>query len=207
MSGILTVTTPAADRSLLTIEELRAACGVRDASKDVALAVIGARVSTIIAAWCGVVGAFPEQPTLRAEIVTEVFRNAAGAPSLILGRRFVSSITSVVEDGATLAATGYELFKSTGLLKRLSSDAPSEWTAAKITVVYTAGFATVPDNLKAAAAKLALDFYAANTRDPNLRSAEVEGAGTLTYWVPPASDPLMSAEIRQLLDPYMDWTI
>lgn len=204
---MLTITTPAADRSLLTIEELRAACGITNAASDATLATIGARISAAITRACRVAEAPPDPVTLRSETVTEVFRQNCGAEELILARRPVTSITSIVADTVTLETTEYEVEAGSGLLFFLVDDYRTMWTAAKITVVYTAGWSTVPEDLKAAAAKLALDFYSAGTRDPNLRSEEIEGAGALTYWVAPASDPLLSEEIQELLAPYRNWMV
>tara|TARA_R110000868_G_scaffold361938_3_gene623962 strand:- start:2416 stop:3057 length:642 start_codon:yes stop_codon:yes gene_type:complete len=204
---MLTVTTAAPDRSLLTATELRAAIGVADASQDAALATIGARVSATIARLCRVAEAAPSPVTLRSEVLTEVFRLNVGTEELILARRPVASITSVVADDVTLETTEYETEAGPGLLFYLCDDYRTMWTAAKITVVYTAGWDTVPEDLKLAAAKLVGDIYHAGTRDPNLRRHRVEGVGEREYWVSPASDPLASQEVMQLLAPYTNWTI
>lgn len=204
---MLTVTTPAEDRSLLTIAELRAACGVSDASKDAALATIGARVSAAIARLCRVSEDAPNPVTLRSEVLTEVFRLKRGVEELILSRRPVTAIASVVADDVALDEDEYEVEAATGLLFFLVDDYRTMWTATKITVAYTAGWSTVPDDLKAAAAKLAADMYQTGTRDPNLKRVDVEGIGTKEYWVPPASDPLASQEVMELLSPYMNWRL
>lgn len=204
---MLTVTTAASDRTLLTTAELRAAIGITDASQDTTLATIGARVASTIARLCRVAEAAPSPVTLRSEVLTEVFRLNTGADELILARRPVTSITSIVADDVTLEATEYEVEAGSGLLFYLCDDYRTMWTANKITVVYTAGWATVPDDLKLAAAKLVGDIYHAGTRDPNLKRHQIDGVGEREFWVSPASDPLASEEVMQLLIPYTNWTL
>lgn len=204
---MLTVTTAATDLKLLTTSELRAAIGIDDASQDATLATIGARVAASIARLCRVADAAPTPVTLRSEVLTEVFRLSSGAEKLILSRRPVTSITSVVVDDVTLESTEYEVEAGPGLLFYLSDDYRTMWTGNKITVVYTAGWATVPDDLKLAASKLVGDIYHAGTRDPNLKRERIDGAGEWEYWVAPTSDPLASEEVMQLLSPYTNWTL
>lgn len=198
---MLTITTPAASTALLTIEELRAAVGAKDGSKDVALARVGARVDATIARTCMIAAVPPTPPTLREEVLSETLRNVY-EDAIILSRRPVSSITSVVVDDVTLDADEYEVDPETGMLYRLSEDVRISWCATVATIVYTAGWAAVPDDLKRAAELLALDFFSATGRDPNLRRVVVEGVGSHDYWVSPTTDPLVSQEVLDLLSPY-----
>lgn len=202
-ASILTVSTTAADRSLLTIEELRQAAGVSGSAQDSLLTTLGARVAASLARACGIRQAGATPATFRQETLSEVFRlHQRCVRSLELSRWPVVEITSVTEDGIAVDAADYEVNPSNGLLTRLSADAPVDWTARKITVVYQAGWSDVPDDLKAAASKLARDQWFADGpdgRDPNLKRIRVEGVDEAEYWVSPASDPLLSAELRELL--------
>jgi len=119
-----------------------------------------------------------------------------------LSRRPVSSVTSVTEGGAELESDDYELNTGSGVLTRLLDDEVSCWPTGKIVVVYVAGYATAPDDLKLAASKLATALYAESTRDPNLKREDIPGVLEREYWVSPATDPLLSAEISDLLAPY-----
>ena len=204
---MLTVTTPATYRALLTTAELRAAIGIDDASQDTALATIGGRVASTIARLCGVAEAAPTPVTLRSEGLTEVFRLSRGLDELILSRRPVTSITSVVADAVTLETTEYEVEAASGLLFYLCDDYRTMWTAEKVTVVYTAGWDTVPDDLKLAASKMVTDIYTTASRDPNLKRHRIEGVGEREYWVSPSSDPLVSQEVMELLTPYVNWRL
>lgn len=204
------VSTAAADRSLLTTEELRAAVGVTGSSHDATLATLGARAAAAIAAWCGVADGAPAVPTLRSEGITETFRALADVPVLVMARWPVTSIASVTLDGAVLAATGYELADGNRLLYRLSDDVRISWNAAKVVIVYTAGWSTVPDGLKAAAVRLVRDYWYADgpqLRDPALKRVRVDGVDEVEYWVSPASDPLVAGEVADMLAPYRTLTV
>lgn len=203
---MMTITTAAGDPNLLTAEEMRLAVGLAsgDTSKDAVLTPLNGRVSRAIAAHCKVAAGGIAVPTLRQETVTEVFRTGMARRRLMLSRRPIVSVTSVVEDGETLTGADYEIESASGLLLRLENDEPADWSWQKITVVYVAGWATVPDDLKLAASKLASEIYTVGTRDPNLKRIKVENVEEREFWVSPSSDPLVSQEVDALLAPYMN---
>lgn len=207
---MLTVSSAAADFTLLTAAELRVAVGLSDAdtSMDTILATMGNRAANILARECRVAQAGVSRVTLRSETLVETFRLETSRKPLILSRRFVTSITSVVEDGSTLSSTLYEVEGASGFLWRLDADDDRiEWPAAKIVVTYVAGFATVPDELKAAAAKLVADLYAANGANGNLKRERIEGVSEREYWVAPTSDPALPAEVVELISPFMSHAV
>lgn len=203
MISQFSVTTPASDLSLLTIEELRAACGVTGTAEDAALTTLGLRLSTAIARACGVASDGVNPPTLLRETCTEVFRPKHGRETLVLSRRPVTSIASLVESGTALEPADYEIHAASGIVSRLCGDVQTFWSCGgKITVVYVAGYQTAPSDLKLAASKLATALYAETARDPNLKREEVPGVMTQEFWVGPATDPLLSQEISDLLAPF-----
>lgn len=202
---MLTVTIPATDRKLLTTEEIRAAVGVTGAEYDTQLNTLNSRVAASLARQCGVPFNGVVPPTFRLETLTEVFRSAC-ANYILLARKPVVSIASVVVDGTTLDAENYEVSAGLGHLYRLTDDARVTWSAAKITVVYDAGWSEVPDDLKMAASKFARVLWAEDgpnaPTDPNMKRTRIEGVGEWERWVAPAADALLSAEIADLLAPY-----
>lgn len=202
MYSIFTVITPAAKLSLLTIEELRAAVGASDDSQDAALTTLGLRVSASITKQCGVVSDGIHAATLLLEKCSEVFRPKRNQQDLVLARRPVSAITSVTENGTLLSDADYEVRRDSGILTRLSGDRFSCFSCGKITVIYDAGFESAPDDLKLAASKLAAALYSETARDPNLKRIDIPDVEMREYWVAPSDDPLLSAEISDLLAPY-----
>ncbi|MFU0504014.1 hypothetical protein ACLKMW_05450 [Pseudaminobacter sp. NGMCC 1.201702] len=163
---------------------------------------LGLRLSASIAKQCGVASDGVWPATLLAETCSEVFRPSRGANSLVLARRPVSEIISVDENGAALSASDYEVSRGSGVLTRISADRPVSWPSGKITVVYKAGYDTAPGDLKLAASKLATALYSETARDPNLKRIDIPDVEEREYWVAPSDDPLLSAEISDLLAPY-----
>jgi len=170
---MLVVLTPASDYNLLTQAELRAAAGlaVGDDTQDAVLTPLGLRASTAIAAECCVVADGVSIPTLRSEVLRETIRLESCRRDLWLSRRPIVSVQSVVEAGTTLGTSDYEI--ADGRLLRLDGDDDIVWAAGKIVVSYTAGWATVPDDLKMAATALVRAWYFQDGRDPLLKSRDV----------------------------------
>ena len=206
VGGMITITVPAADRNLLTIAELRAAAGVTGTAQDTSLETLGLEVADSISQACNIAIAGASLPTLRSETIQQMERDVSELSGISLARRPVVSISSVVVDGTTLSNSEYECDLSSGVLCRLVDDNRVLWCASKVVIVYVAGWATVPPDLKAAAKKLVTALWSESTRDPNLKRERSE-FGELEYWVPPTSDPLLSAEIQDLLRPYREYSV
>lgn len=198
MRTLFTVTAPASETSLLTIEELRAAAGVTGTAQDAALMALGRQLSEAIAVSCGVAWDGEHPRTLLSEECEETFRLHRPASSLRLARRPVTAIAAMTIDGSVIDGTRYEVDKATGLV----FCAGANWTCAKITVEFSAGFPTPPGSLKLAASKLATALYAEAGRDPNLKRIDIPDVMEKEFWVAPSDDPLLSAEIQDLLAPF-----
>jgi len=187
MKRFLTVTTAASDHALLTIAEMRALAGVTDSSHDVTLSALGLRIAAAITAECNVAVGSGANPTLLQETLTETFFYVS-SEVLNLSRRFDIVISSVVEDDITLDADEYLVEPESGFLNRLDADGyPIRWCAQKVVVVYQAGFASVPGDLKQAAMDFFRTTYLESSRDPLVKSAETDIPGVMRekfdYWV------------------------
>ncbi len=204
MSTLFSVTEAASDRSLLTTAELRAAIGNATAP-DGDVETLGRRVSSVIVSACRVAVAGATPPTLRLETLSDTYRLKSTQCELILSRRPVVEISSVVEDGTTLDADDYEVDASAGIIKRLSSDCETYWPCGKIVIAYRAGWETVPDDLKEAAAKLAATLWSEGSKgDPGLKRESIPGVLDREWWVGPSDDPAIPQEVKDLLGPYMN---
>ena len=201
---MFTVTTAASDLNLLTEAELRAAVNrpTGDADK---ITTLGNRVSSAIVRACRVPASGATPATLRSEVLSETFRLKSSQDKLILSRKPVTAVATVVEDGTTLTVTtDYETDSAAGVLIRLSDDNEICWPGVKIVVAYTAGWGTVPDDLKLAAVKLAGVLWSEGDRiDPNLKAIDIPGVMSREYWVAPSDDTLMPREVLDLLAPYI----
>ncbi|MEI9804095.1 MAG: hypothetical protein WDN48_06025 [Pseudolabrys sp.] len=200
----MAVTVPASDLTLLTLDELRDATGVTS-GQDAKLAALGRAVASAITSRCNVPAAGAHTPTLRVETLSESFRLECPVDELVLGRRPVTEIVSVTEGGVLLTADEYELHAGAGILYRLCNPERAWWSSCgKTMVVYSAGWASVPENLRSAAKKLATLLWSEGGRDPSLRSFELPDVISKTYWVGPTDDPLISNEIDDLLRDYIN---
>lgn len=183
------VTVAADDLTLLTAQQLRMAVGLSadDESKDAVLTPLGLQIASEIAAAAKIAkGGFPI--TLRAESCRATFYLRRRTDKLILPRRFVSSIASVVECGDTLdPAVDMLLEGEAGLLSRMRNDWPCWWPCGKIVIDFVCGFDEIEDDLRGGAMDLVQIRLSETSRDPLIKSIqtnipEMEDR-RVDYWV------------------------
>lgn len=188
MRSILAVTTPAAAIGLLSIEELRAAAGIGDNSFDTTLTALGLAAAGAIAAECQIAIGAGAEPTLLRERLTETFYGVSG-DGLVLARRHDVAVVSLTVDGTLLDAAQYLVDAEAGIIVRLSGATVVRFCAQTVTVVYDAGFATAPADLKRVAADLVRAQYREQVRDPLLKSERISVPDVRDverqYWVGP----------------------
>lgn len=195
---MLTISSPNTDRSLLTLAELRAAAGVSDGSKDAILVPLGNYISALITKACKVARAGAIPPTLRLETVTETFKLKSEHGSIILARRPVVEITSATFSDDSV---DYEVDAAAGILRQVSGDAYINWGIGPVEVVYSAGYATVPDDLKYAAMRFVQSEISVASRDPTLKRLKIEGVSEREWWVPdnPNNDSIVPPDVMDIL--------
>ncbi|WP_371346472.1 hypothetical protein [Ancylobacter sp. IITR112] len=205
---MFTVTVPAEDRKLLTIEQLREAAGLEagDVSRDGALESLGLAVADRIAQECAVTSDGVHIPTLKRETVSQTFRLSSSVSALILARRFVASVSSLTIDGVAAAASDYELAAAAGMTRRLYDGRYGLWCPAVVVVSYQAGFSAVPDDLALAAMQAVQEQWSAKNRDPLLKRDKVDGMGEQEFWIggfgAAGSGSAFSPAVQAMLDPY-----
>jgi uncharacterized phiE125 gp8 family phage protein len=148
----------AASTTLTTRAALKLYLGIEasDTAQDELLDALVAYASERIESHC--------RRAFASEALTE-YLDGTGASKLVLSRRPVSALTSIHEDSdrAFAAATEIDsadlvLHPENGIVERMGAVfAPGART---LKVVYTAGYATVPDDVALACAKLAAAWYA-----------------------------------------------
>lgn len=200
-ADLLTTTTAAASttaaRDLTATATVKTALKITDTDSDTLIAALITRASGLIVDYCRLApdaaGGIPtfSRETLVATWQAEV-SGYRGIDLFLPWRLPVYSIDSVVEDGTTLTvSTDYVLMHSrAGRLRRVSSDAPTYWSSAKIVVTFKAGFsasATLAANVEASLEAAAIEqvkgmLYGAN-RDPQIRSENVPDVGAVSFSV------------------------
>lgn len=208
MKSVLTVVTPAVSVDLTILANVKAELGITVSTEDVNLETWIDQASGLVTAACNRV--FAE------ETVLESFRNRSASEEskkIVLARIPVTDFTSVVENGTTLVEdTDFECDYETGILTRLSGDYERNWCFRTLAVTYTAGYALLgelPLPLERAVISLVKQFRSAATRDPLLKSEEVPGVLSQTFWVggvgPNAS--ALPPDVEEMIAPYRSITI
>lgn len=195
---MLETVTPAASttaaRSLTTSANVKAALKIADTDSDTLIAALIPRVSALVVAWCrlanddaGSVATFGRE-TLRA--TWQATTGHRGNDIWLPWRLPITSIESVTEDGVALvASTDYvRMGARPGRLRRVSDDAPTCWSSAKLVVEFKAGFPSpASDNVDPAIEAAVIEqikgmLYGAD-RDPALRSESSPDLASVSYSV------------------------
>ena len=197
MISLFKITTPASDISLLTSAEMRTACSITGNGSDGDLRNLENMVVARLARTVRLRTDTITPPTFRPETITEQFRWGTGrfwafwrtayteawTPSqMVLSRKPIVNVISVVEDGVTLVEDeDYEVQAAGGVLVRIWNDIPTFWIPSKIIVVYEAGWQTVPYDLKFAAQQLLRAYWFNYMMNPLIKSITVPGVIARTY--------------------------
>ncbi|MEY9248285.1 hypothetical protein [Bradyrhizobium elkanii] len=161
--------------------------------------------------------------TLASEELVQTFRfedhgirrfSGVGAANprrhLILARRPVTAVASVVVGDTALQEADFEIDGAAGLLSRLRNDRVSSWHGChKVVVSFTAGYRlqdagndrTLPYDIEKAVIDLVKGARSARKRDPLLKEIEVVDVDRKVFWVggTPGSSTL-PPEIAATLD-------
>jgi hypothetical protein len=195
-----TLVTPAADRKLVTLDDLREQLRVRpgDVANDAWYSKVIDRSSRAAERYCNRI--FSVQGYLDTFL-----GGAIGLPGepLILSQAPVDPQTIEPSlDGVVLAATEYALQPLVGHIWRMGGS--NYWSSTGgLSVAFSAGYSEIPADVQQAVLDLCTQENAARGRDPMLRATESPGLGRQEYWVggvPGAS--LIPQDIASLLNPY-----
>ena len=191
----------AADLSLLTIEQMRAAANVPNEMQDDALIAMEQRVADAIMAECDIAvadeGEYP--PTLRRERIEETFDLSCTVRHLILSRRHNITINSLLLDSAAVTSANYLLKSESGFIIRRPSMPDYGWSGTAAVVDYWAGFATVPGALQQAAINAISAFWDEVSRSTGLKRIEIPGVMLKEYWITEKSDFLLPDDVKEAL--------
>ena len=186
MNRVLTVITPAYSVDLTILANVKAELDLTTTVEDVDLETWIDQASALISAVCNRV--------FGSETVKQTFRtrgNSCGQwptyEKIILDRTPVTAFTSVVENGTTLVeGTDFECDTESGIMTRLSGDYEKRWDFRVLEVTYTGGYellGTLPLPLERATITLVKQFRSASKRDPLLKSEDIPGVLSQTFWV------------------------
>lgn len=200
---MLTVVTPATVTRLTTADAVLVELGTASdfsTYDELRLQDVVDQATSMVQDYCGRVFA--------RETVREAFHDEVDA--IVLRRTPIVSVASVTEYPETaLTSSDYEYFDTAGILHRVSEGLRMSWMSWPVTVQYTGGYLlpgqsgrNLPYAVERATILLAKTMLAGSGRDPGIRSEDVPGIGSTSYWMPGASDILPSPEAERMLRPY-----
>lgn len=203
---MFTVATPADTKALTTLATVKTDLKISGNEEDDYLTEKINQASAAVCAYLRVPQASDGTMTLASEGLVQTFRfesrssspvyTGVGATNprqhLILARRPVTAIASVVDGSTTLDPSEYEADGASGLLSRLRNDRISSWQGCtKVVVSFTAGFLlqaegddrTLPYDIEKAVIDLVKLARSARLRDPALKEIEIVDVVRKVYWV------------------------
>jgi hypothetical protein len=216
---MFSVVTPAANKKLTTLANLKLELGIADAdtSEDTKLGRLIDRLSAMVCDYLEVPAASDGSKTLGLETLDEKFRETPWyrgcRNSIILARRPVTEITSVTIGSVVIDVGDYELDSNTGILRRTGDiSVPSiTFTPGLQSVIrYKAGWTlpgvsnfTLPLPLEGAVIGMIRAARFAASRDPAVKSEWTIDIERIDYWVGQIGENgAFPPDIASTLDPY-----
>jgi len=201
---LLTVTAAASSYDLVTLAAVKAELAITVSTYDSILGTYISAASAAAAQYCNRV--FPK------ETLTEIFNLSrarlqwGGERLLQAGRYPVVTVASVTEDTTVLVAnTDYKVDLVTGQFFRLepTSGIVTRWDITPVTIVYDAGYNTIPLDLADAVTRMVKSRWFARGRDPYTRQENIPGVRDVSYWVPTGTEAgNLTPDIADILDNY-----
>lgn len=199
---MLTIINPAESHRLTTLAAVKAELQVTGGADDAYLSGLIDQVSDMVQTWCS--------RTFALERVRETIDRRTGSESIMLSRFPVATIITATLGGQTIDPATIET-EGGGFVYRLNG---TGWPPGRFIIEYDAGFIlpdqpapTLPKDIERAALTLVKGEWFARNRDPLIRSEDVPGVISTTYWVggfgaganlPPDVEGLLSKH-RQVL--------
>jgi hypothetical protein len=205
-----TVTVPATNRRLARLDLLKMGPTIKDGSQDEYLDYLRDVASQTFESACN--------RTFARETIRDVFRierhrfehNINQNHELVLSRRPIVSVASVVDWTGTVDPTLYEFDADAGVLYHLwncgdGTFARIPWRSRTVTVTYVAGYilpddsgANLPADIQDAVLTLIRMRFKGKDRDPSLRSQSDGGIGNQSFWL--GMPPDVQATINKYAD-------
>lgn len=207
MRSIVRVITPSPDELLTTVSRMKADLGISGVDQDDAIENLIEEASSRIVAYVG----YP----LGFATVEETFRPDRGyecVRQLLLERQPVYAIERVTIDDAEVASPEYEVSHKGAILYRLDASGHSApWEFGKAIVVLYSGGYILPDDtdrtlepaIENACAALVRTLWYGRRRDPLVKSVEIPGLISESYWVGATGDSTaLPPDVELMLAPF-----
>lgn len=201
---MLTVTTPATDPWLLTIEQARVLAGLEDddTAQDESLNQMRAVVSAQIYDALNIAVGNGAEPTIRKERLTERLLVRGPGP-ILLKRRHNVSVVSISGWSGFPSADTYYVEAEAGIIRAIAPSCGMPASPMVVTIVYDAGFEDVPPVLVGAAADLIRVRRSEIERDPLVKKMVVDVDGVdrveTEFWVTAAGSTTQTDAVPPII--------
>jgi hypothetical protein len=207
---MLTITSPATNRHLTTLDAAKIELGLSDTSQDSVLGTMIDQMSSLVETYCNRVFALETVSETMRLPQGRLDRPIPGVKLLQLERWPVVSVSSVYENGTLLDGLNWYVDLSLGHLFRLDDGKKICWTNEIITVAYQAGYVlpgdtgrNLPADIELATLELIRTRFLTKGRDPTIRSVNIPGVMQTDYWVGGMSDNgAIPPNVAGILDQY-----
>lgn len=206
------VVTPAESYDLVDLATLKTLLNITNTSLDAYFDIVIPQASSAIADYCN-------NPFVIEAIASSYFPPRDGwpwtvrdeiAPLQLARYPVISPITSVVEtinNVPTMLVEGTDFLVdyARGQITRLDRNGrPRNWNLNPVLASFSAGYATIPPSVFNATVNVLKGMLYARTRDPNLRSENIESVYEATYWfgAGPGNDEGLPTSITGPLSKY-----
>lgn len=205
-----TATPPAGPYDLATLATVKIELGISGTQNDTQLSRYISAASLAIAQFCNRV-LVPETVADRFDMKPARLQ-FGGEKALQSSRWPIISITSLLEGGiALIKDTDYMADQASGAFWRLNTSGnPMTWGVSPVVATYSAGYADAADLtvLEDAAIRMVRARWDAKDRDPFLKSEDIPGVRTASWWVATGAEAgNMTPDVVDLLENYRTPTV
>lgn len=204
---VTTVTVPATNYDLVDLDTVKDELSITGGASDARLKRYITAASAAAAQYCNRVFAVETvQDVIDLERDPFPWQVPGGTETLQASRWPILTLSSLVDDTDTLIdGTDFRSDLPKGLFYRLSPFIGSvvDWPAVPVTLIYQAGFATVPADVEDAVIRMVRSRWFAKGRDPMVREINVPGVLEQQFWIPTGTDAgAMTPDVTDILDNY-----
>lgn len=229
---MLTISTKASSTALTKLQTVKDSLGITDGSNDAWLSTQIDAMTAVVCNFIGVEMADDGTRNLGVETVVETLDRRSRYPwvppfgvvvprreadsQIVLARRPVIAITGITENDTAVDPSDFELFATTGVVRRLSSALVAAWPCTIIVITYQAGWKlpndsgrNLPADIEQAVITAVQARWNSRKRDPNVKSENIPGVRQVDYFfgTPGVDDGPLPLEAASMLRPYRNMSL
>lgn len=214
---MFSVVTAATSKQLTTLETVKGDLNISGTAEDLYLSRLIDRASAAVCTYLNVPMANDGSCTILKETLEQSFWRSpwyrgARHSDLVLARRPVGAVASIVVGNTTIDPDDYEIDGACGIIRRLPFTFNSQFSwlpNAKTVVRFDGGWVmaaddtrTLPFDIEEQIIALIKSARSAKLRDPLIKSIQTVDVDAIEYWVGAVGDDALPPDIAAKLDGY-----